>query len=438
LRRSVLLNVLGQVGSLVVGFVPSILVARWLGPTDRGLYAVIGTTSGIVFVLAGAGLPMAVWYFASGKPAPTRALLGNSLAYAALLTVLFVPATALLDDRLGDVFGHGRGGFAWVLAALLIPVTFLDWTTHNQLLGSLRFGLYNTLIVLSKVVFLVGVVLLLRVVPLGVSGVYLATLAGSLVVIAGALRVILAAGPPHLDLALLRRMFSYGGRTQIGGVFQFFNSRFDVLILQFFRPLSAVGYYVVAQTLAELVMLLARSFQSTVLSVVTRDTDDPESQAATTATALRHHGLLAVAATLANAVFSPLLILLAYGPAFHDAIVPFFVILPGIWFLGTGLVIANDLNGRSRPGLASSLSGMAVGLTVVLDLALIPPFGVTGAAVASLIAYVAFGVASIVVGARVAGIPVSSLVPTRADLALYPAAGRRLLTQLNVAVARSR
>src|SRR5207302_7260399 len=147
-------------------------------------------------------------------------------------------------------------------------------------------------------------------------GVYLATLAGSLLVIAGSLRVILAAGPPRLDLALMKRMFSYGGRTQIGGVFQFFNSRFDVLILQFFRPLSAVGYYVVAQMLAELVMLLARSFQSTVLSVVTRDADDPESQAATTATALRHHGLLAVAATLANAAFSPLLILFAFGPAF--------------------------------------------------------------------------------------------------------------------------
>jgi O-antigen/teichoic acid export membrane protein len=432
----VLLNVLGQAGSLIVGFVPAILVARWLGPADRGLYAVIATTSGIVFVLVAAGLPMAVMYFASRRPAPTRTLLGNSLAWAAVLALVLVPATALLDDRLADLFGQGQGGLAWVLAAVLIPFTFLDWTTHNQLLGAGRFGLYNTLVVLSKVVFLVGVVLLLHVVPLGVSGVYLATLAGSLLVIGGALRPILAAGRPRLDGGLLRRMLSYGGRTQVGGVFQYMNSRFDVLILQFFRPLSAVGTYVVAQTLAELVMLLARSFQSSVLPAVTRDTGDPESQAQTTAAALRHHGLLAAGAVLVNCVIGPVLIVLAYGPAFHAALVPFFVILPGIWFLGTGLVIANDLNGRGRPGLASTLSGLAVALTAALDVALIPPFGVVGAAAASLVAYTVFGVASLVVVARVARIRLRSLVPTRADLALYPAAGRRLLARVNVSGAR--
>ena len=144
-------------------------------------------------------------------------------------------------------------------------------------------------------------------------------------------------------------MVSYGRKTQFGSIFQYFNSRFDVLILQFFVPLASIGYYVVAQILAELVMVLTRSFQSSITSLITRDADSPSSQAETTAVSLRHHGLLAAVAVVGNAVFSPLLIIVAYGHGFHRAILPFFIILPGVWFLASGLLIANDLNGRTDP-----------------------------------------------------------------------------------------
>jgi O-antigen/teichoic acid export membrane protein len=426
----VLLNLLGQVATILIGFVPSILVARWLGPTDRGLLAVIGTTSGIAFVLACVGLPAAVLYYGSDKSPPTGALLGNSLVYAAALTAAFVVPTWLFGSQIADLLSHGHGDTVWVLAALTVPVTFLDWTTHNQLLGRLRFGYYNTLIIGSKVVFLVGVVLLLQVINAGVPGVMIATLAGSVFVIGGSLRVILPEARPTLDRALFRRMWTYGRKSQFGSVFQYFNSRFDVLILQFFVPLGAIGYYVVAQILAELVMVLTRSFQPTVTSLVTRDSDDPTTQAQTTSMSIRHHGLLCFVAVLMNAVFSPLLILFAYGPGFHGAILPFFIILPGIWFLATGLLIANDLNGRNKPGLASKLSGVGVGVTVALDLVLIPFFGVPGAAVASLIAYTTFGVLSLVVESRVAEIPIRRLLPTIDDLRLYPVAAKRILSRI--------
>jgi O-antigen/teichoic acid export membrane protein len=430
LQRSVLLNLLGQLATILIGFVPSILVARWLGPTDRGLLAVIGTTSGIAFVLACVGIPAAVLYYGSDKSPPTGALLGNSLLYAAALTAAFVVPTWIFRQQIADLLSHGRGETVWVLSALTIPVTFLDWTTHNQLLGRLRFGYYNTLIIGSKVVFLACVVLLLKVVDLGVAGVVIATLLGSVLVIGGALRVILPEARPSLDRGLFRRMWDYGKKSQFGSLFQYFNSRFDVLILQFFVPLAAIGSYVVAQILAELVMVLTRSFQPTVTSLVTRDADDPATQAQTTSMSMRHHGLLCFVAVLLNAVFSPLLIVFAYGPGYRSAILPFFIILPGVWFLATGLLIANDLNGRNKPGLASKLSGVGVGVTIILDFALIPPFGVAGAAVASLLAYTGFGVLSLLVESQIAEIPARRLLPTIDDLRLYPVAVRRLLGRL--------
>jgi O-antigen/teichoic acid export membrane protein len=428
LGRSVTLNVLGQVGSLVLGFVASVALARWLGPSDRGLLAVMVSVTNLGLAVAGLGLPFAVMYFAS-RDSDSGALLGNSLLASAVLAAIFVPGFWLFRDELESAFGHGQGGLVWVLAAVLVPVTFLDWSTHNQLLGKLRFGAYNLLVVVSKLVALVAVIALVRVLDLGLAGGVLAVACGSFVVAAGSAALILGDGAPRLSWPLFGELLQYGRRVQIGTVLQVLNYRFDVVIVQFFRPLASVGYYVVAQILAELVIVLARGFQSSVVPLVAGSEGEAR-QAETTVAAVRHHGILAAAGIVANAVFSPLAITLAFGSQFHAAILPFFILLPGMWFLGTSAVVASDLSGRGRPGLASSLAAGAAVITVALDLALIPPFGVPGAAVASLVTYTAFGIASLIALHRVTGIPIRTLVvPERHDFLAYSTTLRRLFGQ---------
>src|SRR5205085_6397878 len=117
--------------------------------------------------------------------------------------------------------------------------------------------------------------------------------------------------------------------------FQIANYRFDVFILQIYRPLTAVGYYVVAQVVAELTTVIASAFQTSLLPLISHYGSE---DARTTVASLRHHSLLAFAATLANVGFGSVIILLGYGPAFRPALVPMLIILPGIWFLGTGQV----------------------------------------------------------------------------------------------------
>ncbi len=423
------LNILGQIGSLLIGFVASVALARWLGPSDRGLLAIMVSVANLGLALGGLGIPFAVMYFSSKKDADARALLGDSLLVAAVLAAVFVPLFWVLRGPIANLFGHGRGGAVWALAAILIPVTFLDWSAHNQLLGNLRFGSYNLLMVSSKVAYLLGVVALVRLLGLGLGGGLVAVAAGSVVVATGATALILREGRPRIDWGLLRELRRYGTRVQIGTIFQVLNYRFDVVIVQFFRPLAAVGYYIVAQILAELVILLARGFQSSVVPLVTRYEDDSR-QSETTIAAIRHHGILAAAAIAANAVLSPLVILFAFGPAFRSAMLPFFIMLPAMWFLGTSAVVASDLSGRGRPGLASALAGGAAVLTVVLDLALIPPLGVPGAALASALTYTAFGIASLVALSRVTEIPIRTLVvPERSDFRAYSDALRRVLAR---------
>jgi O-antigen/teichoic acid export membrane protein len=425
LGRSVTLNLGGQLGTLAVGFATSVLLARWLGPADRGLLALLISVAGVTVVVAGLGLPLAVLYHASRRETPQGALLGDVLAYAGALALVLVPGAWLLREPIADLLSRGRGDDLWVLAAALVPLLFLDHATRNQLAGQLRFGRSNVLGIGSSAVTLVAVVVLLGALGAGVGGGLVAAALGPAVAVAAACTLVLRTARLALDGALLRRLADYGRRVQLGSLFHVLNLRLDVLVLQAFRPLRDVGIYVAAQVVAELVLALARGFHASVVPLVA-GTDEHEERARTTEAALGHHAVLALAAVLGNAVFGPLVILL-YGDDFHPALLPFFVLLPGMWFLGTATVVGGDLRGRGRPGLASALTGLAVALTLALDLALIPPFGVAGAAVASLVAYTVYGIGSLVVLARVTGIPLRRLaVPRREDLRAYGAALRRL------------
>lgn len=380
----------------------------------------------VALVVTTVGVPLAVVYQASRRNSSQGALLGNSLLQAAVLTVLVVVGAALFYESLARAFGHGHGGRTWILVAVLVPLTFLCWTTTGQLQGMLLFGRYNVVMVVSRVAYAVGVLAFVGVLGLGVAGGVVAYAAGYLAAIAGALGPILARGRAKVDRALLRRTLSYGSRVQIGSVFQLTNGRLDVIILQLFRPLSQVGYYVVAESVAELVLNLAGAFQNSVLPLISHFEGDARAET-TSIDSIRHHGILAAAAVLANAVIGVLVIFFAFGSQFHRAIAPMLILLPGIWFLGTGIVVQGDLSGRGRPGTSSLLAGVAAGVTVAADLLLIPPLGVFGGALASDLAYTVYGVGSLFALHRVSGISVRRLVvPTRSDFASYRKVARTL------------
>lgn len=423
-------NVFGHAGSLCLALVASVVLARLLGPSDRGLLAIMLLASSLPVALAGCGLPVAMSYFASRADTPRGVVLGHSLAYAAGLAAVFVPLFWLFSGPIADLIARGDGGRAWYLVGVLVPMTFLSFTMLNHLSGRLDMRLANVLTIGSKLAHLAVVVLAVGLLGWGVAGGVTASLVAAFAITVFGLPVALRDGRPNFHWWTAKRMLRYGLLLQVGTVSGLLNYRLDVLVLQHYQPLSQVGHYVVAQTVAEVVTILAVGFQGGLLPLIARQ-EGPDARATTTS-ALVHHGVLSIGGLLVVGLTGPLLIIVAFGSQFRDAIVPMLILLPGMWFLGTAMVVAGDLQGRGRPGVASILAALAAGLTILLDILLIPGLGVPGAALASVGAYVGFGVLSLIVLSRVAEIPVRRLVvPARHDLALYPAAARSALGRLS-------
>jgi O-antigen/teichoic acid export membrane protein len=426
LARAVILNTLGTLATVVLGFAAAVLVARWLGPSDRGLFALMWLVGALVVAIFGLGVPISITYHLSSGASSTAEVLGAALAWAAVLGMVFVPLSWVLRDELADLVARGQGGDAWVLVGLLVPAIFLGYATLQFLVGLLRFGWSNALRATSRAVFVGLLALLLGALGYGVSGALTALIVSWLTVVVLATPLIVRYARPRFSRSSLGSILRYGLLVQLGTVSAFASLRLDILVLQHFRELDQVGVYAVAQSVAETVTILAVGFAGSMLPLVAR-LEGSERQDLT-GEAIRNCSLLGAVAVAGLALFGPLLVPVVFGQDFADAVTPLLILLPSMWFLGIALAVGSTLRGYARPGLASLLAGFSMVVTIGLDLLLIPSYGVNGAAVASAVAYVLYGASSVIYLGRVAGLPIAALiVPTRADIDRYPRAARRAM-----------
>jgi O-antigen/teichoic acid export membrane protein len=424
LNRNALWMLAANVATLAVGYAGAAILARALGPSARGVLAVLQYGAVLGVGVLGLGNAAAVAYFGSRRVRHRPALAGNTLVHAALLSALALVAAAAAGGWLSDFYA-GRGerypSLVWYAAALLVPLTLLDYFSSSLLAAHGRFRSINRLTIAGRAVTLLAAIVVLRSGG-GLAGAIGAGAAAQLVMVAGGLRIAARDGI-RVSARLARACAAYGARAQVGALLQVVNARFDVVVLQALAPLAVVGQYAVAQIVAELVLVAPRSVGAVLTPTVAAGRGDAVSPGA-----LRLNGTLSLAGVAAVGLGGPLLIAVGYGHAYLPALGPFLVLLPATWFLCAAQVVNAALRGRGRPGAASLLALVEVALTITLDLLLIPPYGALGAAVASAIAYVAYGVASIVAIARLDGVPARSLlVASRAELAPLGRAARRLV-----------
>src|SRR5207244_2948988 len=117
------------------------------------------------------------------------------------------------------------------------------------------------------------------------------------------------------------------------------------------------------------------AMQTSVMTLVARY-EGQQLQGETITRSVRHAVLLTTVSVAVLVVAGSRLITLAFGSEFATAIRPMHILLPGMLFLGVGAVVTGNLRGLGQPGMSSLLAGLTVVVTLPLDLALIPRYGV--------------------------------------------------------------
>ncbi len=390
---------------LVIGYIGSITLARFLGAEGRGLVAVILIATAVLAGLGGIGTHEAATYYASRRAHRRKYVLGNGLVHAACLLVVSLAVAYLLMGQLQSHVAPDYDKRIWLLAGLLVPSYYVYDLVSSLLSAETAFKLRNQLNVTARIATTVATLGIVGWLGWGVAGALVASTPALLVPAIGAMPRIARHGiglSRKVHMASLR----YGARVQIGSLLHFLNTRFDVLILSAFAPLAEVGAYAVAQLVSELVLVFPLSLGYVLRAQVAAEARTDSVSGA----AIRLNGTLVAICVVLVLIAGPPTIIYGFGPDFLDAIVPFLILVPAMWFMSTGGLVQNTLSGRGRPGLSSLLAGGVVIITLALDLLLIPSYGAVGAAIASACAYTFYGIASIITVSRLDGVPARSLL----------------------------
>lgn len=389
--RNVFLTLSTEFITIGGNFLVGILLARGLSVPDRGVMVLVMALPWTVASFANLGLPQANVYLIGRKRLDAKAVLGSSLLTALLLGVLSVLImVSIRETALGTAL-KGLPDEYYTLLLALIPLLLMDGVLLSILRARQRFDLFNLRRLASTLFLWVGFGSALLIAKGGLTAVVW-VYAGATVLLV-LLNLLLVRRETPLSLSLdrnfTRESVRFGLKSYLQNLAGALNYRLDVYLLAFFLGPEQVAYYGIATAVAEVAWYVPDTVG---VVLFPRLSNTPlEEVHAITARVCRNTVVITGVIVMAIAAVSWLLVPLLYGPAYSASVPPLLVLLPGIVFMGIYKVLTRNYSSRDRQQISILASFSALALNVGLNLALIPAWGVVGAAAASSIAYTTAG-----------------------------------------------
>ena len=430
LASSALLTFVTRGAGIVLTAIAGILVARTLGPTGRGIYGLV-TSTGLVFAaFAGLGISYAGIYLAGQKRFERQVLLSNTLAWALVISSLWVTGVLVIrafNHNFFDTLGEGQLAVA-VLGGgviLLIAVTKDFLLAHGDLWA---FNAVQFAESISRLAFILAVLVLVGLTDTAAVGAWLLALIATAGIgvfsLARYVRIL-----PAVNVKAFRAQVSYGIRGYMGYVFQAANHRLDVFFVAYFVGPAAVGYYAVGFGIAELLWELPLAL-GTVLFPKGAALD-ARSNSRIAASICRRTLFLTAMGIIVLLALGRFVVLVLYGSEFLPSLTAFYILLPSALFYTIHKVLGSSLAGQGVPQATLYGGMLSVPVMVALNVILLPRVGIAGAAIASDVAYAINAGVVLFIFWRVARLPLrETLLVTRADLSESLRTAGRMVARL--------
>lgn len=383
LRTDVFLTFVGKGITLLLTVATVSVVARALGPSGQGLFAVAFTLSLLLVQFGGLGLTTANPYFAARDPAARPRIVGNAIWFAAVLGLALVVVGALIKVVAPDTV-EGLGWAPLLVTLAGIPGGLAAFFLQAVLLGEGRMVAYNAVDVAQAAVTLVGLVVVLFVLDEGLTGALLVIGAGRYAAALAYLTLLARARAPALrpDLGLARTMLRYGFRVYVALLVSLLVIRLDLLLVNAFLGSDEAGLYSVAAALADGMFVLPMVIGLNLFTRVARG--DPDRA---TAEIFRSVAVLYGLFCLATVPVAGLGIRAIFGERYADAETLYYWLLPGIFCLGMLTILSQHFAGRGFPRAAIAIWFVGLAVNLAVNLAFLPGRGAWVAALASSISY---------------------------------------------------
>jgi O-antigen/teichoic acid export membrane protein len=379
-----------------LGIPTSILIARAVGAQGRGEYYLPVIAGGVALVVFHLSFELASSVVVAERrltlERASRALSAMVVIVAPLGMAAMLAAFALTRDSVFDDVSTRN----YLIAVAVLPVALHAYWLGAVFVLARQIVRAQVALVAGSATYLAGAATLAALGELGVTEVLL--LYGASLLVPWLLLVVwspqVAPIRPSFDRAALRTVAAVGLPLHAGQVFLFLLLKFDVFLVAVYLGTAEVGQYSLAVLVADLAFLLA--FPLVQASLPFQAALEVSESASVAFKAARFNLLVAVLIAAVFAATQWWLIPFVYGDDFSDAYDAVLALLPGVCAMAAMRPLALLLARQGRPLLFSGAHMAAFALNVGLNVVLLDPLGIVGAAVASSIAYAAL--AAVLIG----------------------------------------
>jgi O-antigen/teichoic acid export membrane protein len=413
--RRFLLVLGGQALGGATLFVNSLLMARALGPSGRGMLALaVLIPTALLIVLNGGAHYGAVRFLARGE-ITTGDAAGALLLLTAGISFGVWAAAAVFWEFVRNVVYRGLPPVVVVLSLASLPLLLLVYYFEGVWVAAGEAGIALRVRTLQAIVNLVASVVAVMILDLGVpgavTGFFLGGLAAAAMVLRGAHG--LARSAWRFSWSTARRILRFGIEAHPGSLAEYALNRADSLLVGYLLDFRALGFYSVAVPAAELVWYASYAMRPVLFArTASEGTESSRLSAAVVRLTTGFAAVLGAAMMAASLVVVNLLL-----PAFQPALPVLAILVVAAVIAVVYQLLAAVVTSHGFGGSWSRRALIVLPLGLVAYIVLIRAFGIEGAAVGSLLAYGLESFLALHLFQKVCGLsPLEVLEPRRSDL----------------------
>ncbi|MFW6194339.1 MAG: flippase [Halobacteriota archaeon] len=394
-------------------FVRKAFLAQYLGPSDLGLFSMCIAIIGILSLLGGFGFERAlVKHIAENKDNKEEIsqIFSSALVTMIIFGVILGLILFVFSDLVSRIFNMPQLSPLVNFLAIAFPFTLVT-TIYSGFFNGLRKMNYFSLVVFSRSFSALFLIVALVLIGLGVEGAVLGYVVSE-VIIAGVFFIFVRRFV-HITLSgfkvMVKKLLSFGSWLVGADVLNRFHNQANILLVGFFLTATEVGYFTVALALSTFFWIFSQAIQKVSYPISSEfwSNSDYTNLQKVVNKSMKYTACVLLPVGLFAGFFAGKIVILIFGGGFASAVLPFIVLLIGTVVAGIAVrPIESILPAIGRPDLETKKVGVIAVVGVLLNVLLIPIFGIMGAAVATASAFVLEGIMHLILSVRYAKVTV--------------------------------
>ena len=379
---------------LILHFFQKPIMARYLGPDGFGLFSMAIMIVGIIELIALFGIGGAlVKFVAEYKERKEKVYSLFSSAFLTILIVGIIVSSALFvfSNTFANVFNMPSLSLLLKIYALVLPLSLANGIIGSYFNGLREMGYCAFFSVLHASLAL-AFILTFLIIGLGVEGAMLGTVFAIFVTLSVA--IVLVKKFIRFTFSDYKKntkmLASFGSRFVGASMIGEIHSSIDIIMIGYFLTSTEVGYYAIAISLSRFFWLVPRAMSTVAYPAMSEYWAKDNYQAINKLVdkSTKYSACILIFAGMSVIFFATDIIAFLFTPEFLPAVLPLTILIIGTVTVGIlssiGLIFAST----GKINLVLKISAIGAIGAVILNIALIPTYGIIGAATATTASHV--------------------------------------------------